>query len=173
MEKTSKPRKKKEVKESPAVEVRGGSDKSPHKVWTGTLSFGLVSMPVALFTAATSETISFNQLHPACNGRIKQQLYCPGCDCVAEKASLLKGYEIEKGRFVALTKEELEKAEPESARVLDLREFVPAEQIDPLFFESSYYLGPQEGGRQAYALVRDAMRSQNVVGIARIVRSSR
>src|SRR6202165_1032579 len=74
----------------------GGSDKSPHKIWSGTLSFGLISMPVSLFTAATEERISFNQLHKECHSRIKQQIFCPACDKTILKTDLLKGYEHEK-----------------------------------------------------------------------------
>src|SRR5882757_8658523 len=78
----------------------GGSDKSAHKVWTGTLSFGLISMPVSLFTAATEERISFNQLHGECHSRIKQQLFCPTCDETVPREDLLKGYEYEKDKYL-------------------------------------------------------------------------
>jgi DNA end-binding protein Ku len=151
----------------------GGSDKAPHKVWSGTLTFGLISMPVALFTAATEERISFNQLHSACKGRIKQQIFCQSCNTVVPRTDLLKGYETEKDKYVILSEAELEAAEPASARTMELSEFVPASQIDAIFFESSYYLAPQDGGQKPYALVREAMLRKNVVGVARIVRSGR
>src|SRR5438046_7851762 len=92
-------------KEKPAVlpPTRGGSDKAPHKVWSGTLTFGLISMPVALFTAATEERISFNQLHNACKGRIKQQIFCQSCNTVVPRTDLLKGYETEKDKYVIVS----------------------------------------------------------------------
>lgn len=151
----------------------GGSGKSPHKVWNGTLSFGLISMPVSLFTAATEERISFNQLHQECHSRIKQQIFCPTCDKTVEKTDLLKGYEHEKDKYLIVTAAELEAAEPESAKILKLTEFVPASEIDAIFYESTYYLVAQDSGQTAYALVRAAMFRQNVVGIARIVRNGK
>src|SRR5258708_6723810 len=151
----------------------GGSDKAPHKVWNGTLCFGLISMPVSLLTAATEETISFNQLHNECKSRIKMQILCQGCDKAVSKDELVKGYEYEKDKYVIVSGEELEAAKPESAKVLELRQFVPASEIDAIFYESTYYLLAQEGGQTAYALVRAAMLQQNVVGVARIIRNSR
>src|SRR5579863_2868538 len=88
--------------------TNGGSDKAPHKVWSGTLTFGLISMPVALLTAATEERISFNQLHDKCRGRIKQQIFCPACETVVPKTELLKGYETEKDKYVVVSEAELE-----------------------------------------------------------------
>lgn len=156
--------------EAPTI---GGSDRAPHKVWSGTLNFGLISMPVALFTAATEERISFNQLHNKCHRRIKQQIFCPSCDTVIAKTDLLKGYETEKDKYVVVTEAELEGAEPECARIVELSEFVPASTVDPLCYESSYYLAAQDGGQKPYALVREAMLRKNVVGVARIVRNGK
>ncbi|HEY6249608.1 MAG TPA: Ku protein [Candidatus Angelobacter sp.] len=150
-----------------------GSDKSPHQVWSGTLNFGLISMPIGLLSAATEERVSFNQLHDACKGRIKQQLFCPTCETVVQKSTLLKGYEYEKNEYVIVSEGELAKAEPKSAKILELSSFVPASQLDPIFFESSYYLVPGDGGQKPYALIRAAMRQSNLVGIARIVRSGK
>jgi DNA end-binding protein Ku len=151
----------------------GGSDKSPHKVWTGMLSFGLISMPVSMFTAATEERISFNQLHKNCQSRIKQKTFCPTCDKDIPKTDLIKGYEYEKDKYVVVSEAELDAAEPESAKILKLTEFVPASEIDAIFYESTYYLAAQEGGQTAYALIRAAMLKQKVVGVARIVRSGK
>jgi len=153
--------------------VLGGSDRSPHKVWTGTLSFGLISMPVSLFTAATEERISFNLLHKECHSRIKQQIFCPTCDKAIQRTELLKGYEHEKDKYLIVSEAELEAAEPESAKILKLTEFVPASEIDAVFYESTYYLAAQDGGQTAYALVRAAMLKQSVVGVARIVRNGK
>lgn len=150
----------------------GGSDKAPHKVWSGTLSFGLISMPISLFTAATAERISFNQLHK-CKGRIKQQIFCPACDVVVAKTDLLKGYETEPDKYVIVTEAELEAAEPECARTVEISEFISANEVDAVFYEESYYLAPQDGGQKPYALVREAMLRKNVVGLARIVRNGK
>lgn len=171
----SKKRKKEDNAEQAEalVPALGGSDRTPHKVWTGTLSFGLISMPVGLFTAATEERLSFNQLHKPCESRIKLKTYCPGCDKDIPKTELVRGYEHEKDKYLVVTDAELEAAEPESAKILKLTEFVPAVEIDAIFYESTYYLAPQDGGQTAYALVRAAMLKQNVVGVARLVRNGR
>jgi DNA end-binding protein Ku len=151
----------------------GGSEKAPHKVWSGTLTFGLISMPVAMLTAATEERVGFNQLHGKCRKRIQQQTFCPTCTEVVPRADLLRGYETEKDQYVIVTDKEMESAEPECARTVELSEFVPANTVDAVFFESTYYLAPQDGGHKPYALVREAMLRRNVVGVARIVRSSK
>ncbi len=161
------------IKPATSTPTCGGSDKAPHKVWSGTLSFGLISMPVSLLTAATEERISFNQLHAKCNGRIKQQLMCPTCETVVAKTDLIKGYETAKDKYVTITEADLEAAEPACAKVVELSEFVPSSEVDAVFFESSYYLAPQDGGQKPYALVREAMLRRNVVGVARIVRSGK
>jgi DNA end-binding protein Ku len=150
-----------------------GSDKSPSKVWSGILNFGLISMPICLMTAATEERISFNQLHAQCNGRIKQQLFCPSCNQVVQRTDLSKGFEYEKDKYVIVTEDELTGAEPKSGKILELSAFVPAVQVDSIFFESCYYLAPLEGGQKPYALVREAMLQTNLVGVARIVRNGR
>lgn len=152
-----------------------GSDtsKASSKVWSGMLMFGLISMPISLRTAATEERVSFNQIHPQCQGRIKQQLFCPTCNEVVTKNDLVKGYEQEKGQYVIVTQAELTAVEPKSAKTLELSAFVPASQLDPILFESSYYLTPGEGGEKPYSLVLQAMRESSLVGVARIVRNGR
>ncbi len=150
-----------------------GERNSPKKVWGGLLSFGLISMPVAMFTAATEQRISFNQLHKTCGGRIKQQLFCPTCDQVAARDDVNKGYEHRKNEYLTIDDADIKACEPKSAKVLELSAFVPAEQVDPVFFESSYYLAPEDGGYKPYSLVCEAMRRSNLVGIARLARNNR
>jgi len=112
--------------------------KDPHKVWSGLLTFGMVTVPVILSTAAREERVSFNQLHAACNGRLKQQpMFCPACKVAVEKDQIRKGYEIGKNSFVIVTPQELEAQEPAAAHNLELTGFVPAAQLDALYFESS------------------------------------
>src|SRR5580765_5159751 len=129
----------------------------PHSIGSGNISFGLVSIPVKMFTAASSESVSFNQIHPKCGGRIKQQLLCPTCNEVVERSSLVKGYEFAKDQYVQFTEAELKALEGESSQLIDITEFVPLEQVDPIYFEKTYYLGPDKGGSKAYRLLCESM----------------
>ena len=110
--------------------------------WKGFLAFGLVSIPISLEPAARSERISFNQIHSPCGSRIKQPTYCPTCEKFVDRSEVVKGYEHEKGQYLLFTKEELEEIEPESARTMEVLSFVKSEEIDPVYFESSYYAKP-------------------------------
>ncbi|MCA9645174.1 MAG: Ku protein [Polyangiaceae bacterium] len=132
---------------------------------SGTISFGLVSIPIKLFTAASSQSVSFNMLHGECGNRIKQQLYCPTCDVVVERKDLVKGYEYTKGQFVQFTDEELKKLEAERSSTLEIVEFVPLETVDFIQVEKSYYLGPDKGGDKAYKLLAEAMRRKERVAV--------
>ncbi|MGH7730584.1 MAG: Ku protein [Candidatus Eiseniibacteriota bacterium] len=139
----------------------------PHSIGSGTISFGLVSIPVRMFTAASSESVSFNQLHPKCGGRIKQQLLCPTCNEIVERNTLVKGYEFAKDQYVQFTEEELKALEGEASRMIDIAEFVPLAQVDPIYFEKTYYLGPDKGGEKAYRLLTDAMLKAKRVALAK------
>ena len=141
----------------------------PHSIGSGTLSFGLVSIPVKMYTAASSESLSFNLLHEKCGGRIKQQQICPACNEVLERSSLVKGYEFAKEQYVRFTEEELKKLETEATRMIDIAEFVPLEKVDPIYFEKTYYLGPDKGGDKAYRLLCDAMVKMDRVALAKFV----
>jgi len=140
-----------------------------HSIGSGTLSFGLVSIPVKMFTAASSESLSFNLLHEKCGGRIKQQQICPACNEVLDRSSLVKGYEFSKEQYVRFTDEELKKLETEATRMIDIAEFVPLKEVDPIFFEKTYYLGPDKGGDKAYRLLTDAMLKTDRVALAKFV----
>jgi len=141
----------------------------PHSIGSGILSFGLVSIPVKMYTAATSAGVSFNLLHEKCGGRIKQQQICPACNEVLERSSLVKGYEFAKDQYVRFTEEELKGLEGEASKVIDIAEFVPLESVDPIYFEKAYYLGPDKGGDKAYRLLADAMEKQGRVALAKFV----
>lgn len=148
--------------------------KLPHKVWSGYLTFGLVSMPVQLFTAAREERIAFNKLHAGCNARLKQQsMTCSLCGVVPPESEIVKGYEYDKNTFVTLTPEEIEAAQPESARTMEITEFVSDQDVDPVYFESSFYLAASEGGEKCFSLVREAMSFKGVVAIAKMVYSGK
>jgi len=122
-----------------------------------------------MFTAASSESVSFNQLHSKCGGRIKQQLLCPTCNEVVERTSLVKGYEFAKDQYVQFTEQELKALETEVSRTIDIAEFVPLVQVDPIYFEKTYYLGPDKGGEKAYRLLADAMLQAGRVALAKFV----
>ncbi len=132
---------------------------------SGTLSFGLVSIPFKIFTAASAEGVRFHQLHEKCGNRIKYQVYCPTDDEVVERSDLIKGYEYAKGQFVRFEADELKALEEEKTHNLEIIEFVPLETVDFVYVEKSYYLGPDKGGHKAYRLLSDAMRETGRVAL--------
>ncbi len=141
----------------------------PHSMGSGTISFGLVSIPVKMYTAASSGGVSFNQLHAKCGSRIKQQLLCPVCNVVVERADLVKGYEFAKEQYVRFSEDELKQLKQENSKLIEIEEFVPLDKVDPIYFEKTYYLGPDEGGDKAYRLLSDAMTNTNRVALAKFV----
>jgi len=142
-------------------------------VWKGYLTFGLISIPIRLFSAARGERIGLNQLHSVCNTRIKMPLYCPHCERQVPRTEIVKGYEYEKDQYVLFDEKELEKIEPESARSMEILEFVRLDEIDPLYYESSYFVTPEEEGRKAYQLLLDAMEESGYAAIAKITMHQR
>jgi len=140
-----------------------------HSIGSGTVSFGLVSIPIRMYTAASPGRIAFNQLHQKCGGRIRQQQICPTCNEVVERSALVKGYEFTKDQYVQFTDEELKALEGEASKMIDIVEFVPLAQVDPIYFENTYYLGPDKGGEKAYRLLTDAMGKSGRVALARFV----
>ena len=141
----------------------------PHSLGSGTISFGLVSIPVRMYTAASSANVSFNLLHAKCGSRIKQQTFCPTDNEVVDRASLVRGYEFSKDQYVRVSDDELKALEGESSKVIDIAEFVPLSSVDPIFFEKTYYLGPDKGGDKAYRLLADAMEKDERVALATFV----
>jgi DNA end-binding protein Ku len=141
--------------------------------WKGYITFGLVSIPINLSPAARTERISFNQLHKVCHTRLKQPLFCPHCERIVDRSEVEKGYEYAKDQYVMFTPQELEEVEPESARVMDILEFVKLEEIDPFYFDASYYIAPEDAGVQAYHLLLNAMRKLGYAGIAKVAMHNR
>ena len=141
----------------------------PRSLGSGTISFGLVSIPVKLYPAASSQSISFNLLHAKCGNRIRQQRFCPVCNEVVEREGLVKGYEFAKDQYVKVSDEELEALEGEASKAIEISEFVPLVKVDPVYFEKSYYLGPDKGGEKAYRLLSDAMTQAGKVALAKFV----
>ncbi len=133
----------------------------------GNISFGLVSIPVKLFSATRSKSVSFNLLHAKDLSRIQQKIYCPVDDAIIDRSELVRGYEVEKGRYVTFTDEELKQLEAHDDHVIEITEFVPLAEIDPVYFEESYYLGSEAGAAKAYRLLADAMAQSGRVALGR------
>jgi DNA end-binding protein Ku len=142
-------------------------------IWKGYITFGLISIPVRLFAAARTDRISFNMLHEVCQTRIKQQLYCPTCERVIERSEIVKGYEAEKDSYVTVTDEELKKVAPASSESMEILEFVQLKEIDPLYFETSYYATPEEAGRRAYQLLLETMQKTGYAAMAKVAMHQR
>jgi DNA end-binding protein Ku len=141
----------------------------PRAIWGGAISFGLVNVPVKLFTAVQPKDVRFNQLERSSGARIKQKRVSAVSGEEVPYDDIVKGYEIGPDRYVVITPEELEGLDPKATRTIDIEEFVDLDQIDPVFFERPYYLVPETGGTKAYALLRDAMKETNKVAIGRLV----
>ncbi len=142
-------------------------------VWKGHLTFGLVSFPVKLFTAARADGISFNQLHKADNSRVKQVLYCQTEDKPIPRSEIVKGYEYEKDRYVVVDDEDIKKMAPSTAKVMEILEFVKSAEVDPIYFESSFYMAPDQAGEKPYALLYDTLKRTGYVGVAKIAMHNR
>ena len=142
-------------------------------VWSGYLTFGLISMPVKLFSGARSSGISFNMLHRDDLSRLKQQYVCLADGKVVERSDIVKGYEYRKDEYVVIEPEEIKKIEPKTAKTMEILEFVKADEVDPVFFESSYYMIPDEAGRRPYALLAKAMTESQYVAIAKLTMHNR
>jgi len=142
---------------------------SARSIGSGTISFGLVSIPVKLFSATQSQAaISFNLLHAKCKGRLKQQYICPRDEnTIVERNDMVKGYEFAKDQYVTFTPEELKALEEKASQQIEISEFVPTEKIDPVYFDKAYYLGPEKGADRAYRLLSEAMRATGRTALAR------
>lgn len=142
-------------------------------VWKGYVTFGLITIPVRLYAAARTERVSFNQIHQPCGSRIKQQIFCPRCDRVIERSELVKGYEVEKDRYVIVNDEELKTVAPASSDAMEISEFVKAQGIDPIYFDASFFMVPEEAGKKAYTLLLETMQKSGYSAIAKITMHQR
>ena len=142
-------------------------------VWKGHLTFGLVSFPVRLYSAARSESISFNQLHKHDGSRVKQVLFCQAEDKPIPRSEIVKGFEYEKDRYVVVEDEEIKKVAPSTAKVMEILEFVKADDVDPIYLETSYYMAPDEAGEKPYALLFEALNNTGYAGVAKIAMHNR
>ena len=135
---------------------------------SGTISFGLVAIPIKLFSTNESEArISLNSIHESCGSRVRQQFFCPTDEVVVTRDELIKGYQFAKDQYVTFTPDELKAMELAPTQSIDIKEFVPLSEVDPLFYEKAYYLGPDKGGAKPYALLSEAMKSTGRAAIAR------
>src|SRR4051812_3291821 len=133
-----------------------------------TISFGLVSIPVKLYSATQpSAGVSFNLLHAKCGSRVKQQYICPRDNELVPREDMIKGYEISKDQYVTFTPEELKSLEERATETIDIAQFVPLASVDPVYFDRPYYLGPEKGGEKAYTLLAEAMRESGRAALAR------
>ena len=142
-------------------------------IWSGAISFGLVNVPVKLYTATSPKTVRFNQLSSKTGARIRQKRVDPTTDEEVPYEDIVKGYEITPDRYVVITNEELEALDPKATRTIDIEEFVDLAEIDPIYYDHNYYLAPTAGGAKAYRLLLDAMRESGKVGIGKVVLRSK
>jgi DNA end-binding protein Ku len=145
----------------------------PSSVWKGTLSFGLLAIPVKLYTAARSQRMNLHQLHKVCHTRLKQPLYCPQCKRQVERSEVVRGYEYEKGQYVVINEDEIKKITPRSSTVMEIVAFVKQEQIDPIYFDASYFMLPDKESEKPYALLLKTLEDTNRVGIATVTMHQR
>jgi DNA end-binding protein Ku len=138
-------------------------------IWSGSISFGLLNVPVKLYSAVARRSIGLREIRESDGTRIRHRRVAEGTDEEVPYEKIIKAYEISKDRYVPLTKEELEALAPEKSRAIEVLDFVDLEQIDPIYFDSPYYLGPAEGAEKAYSLLTKAMRESGKVAIARFV----
>jgi len=138
-------------------------------IWSGSISFGLVNIPIKLVGAVSDKDIHFNQLHEQDGARIKYKKVCAKDGHEVPNEDIVKGYEIRSGHYVTFTDEELDAADPKGSRTVDIEDFVELEQIDPQFFDKPYYMVPDKNAHKAYALLLQALRKSSKVGVARMV----
>jgi len=133
---------------------------------TGSISFGLVSIPVKLFPATSSKAVGFNLLHEKDKSRIQQKIYCPVDDAIVDRSELVRGFQVEKGRYVTFTDEELKSLEARGDHTIEISEFIPLAEVDPVYFEEPYYLGCEQTSAKAYHLLSEAMAQSERVALA-------
>lgn len=140
----------------------------PRSIWNGVISFGMVSIPVKMYSATENKDIAFHQVHDKCETRIRYQKYCPSCDRTVEQDEINKGYEFAKGQYVILNDEDFEQLPLPSKHTVEVSAFVPLEQIDPIYFEKSYYLEADEAATRPFVLFMRAITEMEMVAIATV-----
>jgi DNA end-binding protein Ku len=140
----------------------------PSTVWKGYISFGLISMPIRLFAAARSTHTRLHEIHRSCGTRIHHPLYCPYDERIVPREEVAMGYEVEKDKYVVIEPSELKKTLPPSSKVMEIVQFVKLEEVDPIYFETSYFAVPEEAGKRAYALLLRTMDDLRYAAIAKV-----
>jgi DNA end-binding protein Ku len=138
-------------------------------IWSGSISFGLLNVPVKLYSAVARRSIALREIRESDSARIKHRLFAEGTDEEVSRSDIVKAYEITSGRYVPLTSEEMDALRPQKSKSIDVQDFVEIEEIDPKYFNSPYYLGPAEGAEKAYSLLAAALESSGKAAIARFV----
>jgi len=138
-------------------------------LWKGAVSFGLVNIPVKMYVATEKKDLKFNYLHSECMSPIQYRKYCPHCDREIKTEEIVRGYEYQKGSYVVINEEDLDRIPVDNTKTIDILDFVNLEQVDPIYFDKSYYLEPSQGGEKAYSLLTEAIKKTNKVAIARII----
>lgn len=142
-------------------------------VWKGTISFGLVSIPIRMYAAARPKRTNLHQIHKVCNTRIKQPLFCPHCNRIVDRSEVVKGYEYEKGQYVVIEPKEIKKITPPSGHTMEILTFLNGDEIDPIYFESSFMALPEAHAEKAYLLLLKALEGTHKVGIAKVTMHQR
>jgi len=142
-------------------------------VWKGSISFGLVSVPIKLFAAARYSHISFHEVHRECGHRVKQQLYCPYDKRVVSREEIVMGYEVDEDKMVIVDRQELKQLQPASSSSMEILQFVKLSDVDPIYFETSYFSVPEEEGRRGYTLLMETMEELQVAAIAQVTMHQR
>lgn len=142
-------------------------------MWKGAVNFGLINVPIKMFTATESKNVSFKSLHKECNTPINQKRFCPNCDKEVKFEDIVKGYEYQKDSYVIINDEDLEAIPGEKTKTIDIVDFVKLEEIDPIYFDKSYYLAPEDTGKKAYKLLVNSLKETGKIAIAKVVIRSR
>jgi len=145
----------------------------PRAIWNGVITFGMVSIPVGLTTAVQEKDVHFHQVHGVCGSRIRYQKFCPVCDRVVTDEELKKGYEVAKGRYVLMEAEDFEGLPVPSQHAIEVAAFVKAEEIDPIYYDRSYYVEPEAMGRKPFSLLMRALKEKGVNALAKIALRSK
>ena len=140
----------------------------PRAIWKGAVSFGMVSIPIKLYTATDEKDVSFNLLHKTDGARIKQQRYCPEDDAVIEWNDVARGYEIAPDQYVIMEPEDFEKVPIDTTHTIEITDFVPSEQIDPIYYQKTYYLEPEKIGGKPFSLLREVLKDSKLVALAKV-----
>ena len=141
--------------------------------WKGSITFGLVSVPIRLFAAARYSHIAFHEIHKSCGTRVQQQLYCPHDERVVSRDEVVMGYETEKDKYILVEPGELKKLQPASSTTMEIVQFVKLAEVDPIYFETSYFAVPEEASRRAYALLLNTMEKLKMAAIAQVTMHQR